>query len=345
MNATPLPATYNPADFQRPPYNVDLNAVQPAALEYAKKNGITNAAKDAKKVCLVMIDMQKTFCTPGAELYVGGRSGTGAVDDARKITEFIYQNMNAITDIAATMDTHVASQIFHPMFFLKEDGTPVDPFTMITEKDLKEGKYRVNPAIARQVAPTANGTGNYVALSNYAQYYCRSLEEQGKYNLTIWPYHAMLGSVNHALIEPLYEAMYFHGFARGTNPTIETKGGTLITENYSVFKPEVLKGPKGEVIGQRNAAFIQKVINYDLIVFVGEAASHCVAWSIADFLGELVQIDPTLARKVAILRDCMSPVVIPGVIDYTDDANKALDSFEKAGMSLVTTTDLNWLYN
>jgi nicotinamidase-related amidase len=153
----------------------------------------------------------------------------------------------------------------------------------------------------------------------------------------------MLGSINHAIVEPLYEAMYFHGIARGTQPTLETKGGTAIVENYSVFKPEILKGPHGEVIGQRNAAFIRKVLDYDLVIFAGEAASHCVAWSIADFLAEIGQIDPSLTNKVAILKDCMSPVVIPNVIDYTDEANKALDSFEKAGMKLVTTADTTWL--
>ena len=37
------------------------------------------ASRDAVRVCLVTVDCQNTFCIPGFELFVGGRSGRGAV--------------------------------------------------------------------------------------------------------------------------------------------------------------------------------------------------------------------------------------------------------------------------
>ena len=49
-------------------------------------------------------------------------------------------------------------------------------------------------------------------------------------------------------------------------------------------------------------------------------------------------------EKIYLLKDCTSPVVIPGVIDYTDQADAAFESFADAGMHVVRATDPpgNW---
>ena len=45
------------------------------------------------KVCQKS-DVQNTFCLPDFELFVSGRSGTGAVDDNRRLCEFIYRHIS-----------------------------------------------------------------------------------------------------------------------------------------------------------------------------------------------------------------------------------------------------------
>jgi len=45
-----------------------------------------------------------------------------------------------------------------------------------------------------------------------------------------------------------------------------------------------------------------------------------------------------LAEKVYLLEDCSSPVVVPGVADYTDDADAAFARFAAAGMHVVRST-------
>ncbi|MBI3760576.1 MAG: isochorismatase, partial [Chloroflexi bacterium] len=80
---------------------------QPRAEEaerWAKEHHIRPAAEDRFAVCLIAVDVQNTFCLPDFELYVGGRSGTGAVDDNRRLCEFIYRNLDVITRICPTMD-------------------------------------------------------------------------------------------------------------------------------------------------------------------------------------------------------------------------------------------------
>ena len=74
------------------------------------------------------------------------------------------------------------------------------------------------------------------------------------------------------------------------------------------------------------------------MIIAGQAKSHCVAWTVADLLDDIEALDPTLARKVYLLEDCTSPVVVPGVIDFTDDAEVAYQRFADAGMHQVQST-------
>jgi nicotinamidase-related amidase len=71
------------------------------------------------------------------------------------------------------------------------------------------------------------------------------------------------------------------------------------------------------------------------VIVAGQAKSHCVAWTIDDLLEE----EQRLAEKVYLLEDCSSPVVVPGVVDYTDEADAAFERFAAAGMNVVRSTD------
>ena len=280
------------------------------------------------------IDVQNTFCIPKFELFVGGRSGTGAIDDNVRLCEFIYRNLGLITEIAPTMDTHTAMQIFHPSVWINDAGENPTPMTSIPLADVEQGTWKVNPAIAYSLAK-----GNYMGLQNYALHYVQQLERDRKYPLTIWPYHAMLGGISHALVAAVEEACFFHNLARHSQTNFEVKGGNPLTENYSVLQPEVLQDNQGRPIAQKNTRFIQKLLEFDAVIIAGQAKSHCVAWTISDLLNEIQAKDPKLAQKVYLLEDCTSPVVVPGVVDFTDQANDAFQRFAAAGMHLVKSSD------
>ncbi|MDQ7825781.1 MAG: isochorismatase [Candidatus Eremiobacteraeota bacterium] len=304
------------------------------ALEWARRHHVDPAAKDRFRICLMVIDAQNTFCIPGFELFVGGRSGSGAVDDNVRLCEFIYRNLPFITEIAPTLDTHTAMQIFHPFFLVNDEGKNPAPMTAISVEDIEKGLWKVNPAIAHSVAK-----GNYLALQRHLLHYARKLSEGGKYQLMIWPYHAMLGGIGHCLVASLEEALFFHAVARGSQTGFEIKGGNPLTENYSVLRPEVLDGADGSSVAQKNARFIKKLLEFDAVIIAGQAKSHCVAWTIDDLLGELVLQDEKLARKVYLLEDCTSPVVVPGIVDFSDEADAAFRRFRDAGMNIVRSTE------
>ena len=338
MKTLPIPSHFKPA-LAESVWRVDYAGLAGAAPKWAKQHGLTPAATDRVKVCLMVIDNQNTFCIPDHELFVGGRSGRGAVDDTVRLCDFIYRNLGVITRIYPTMDTHTAMQIFHPVFWVDEAGEHPGPFSMITFDQVKNGIWKVNPAMA------ANLNAPYQYLARYVLHYTESLSKSGKYALTIWPYHAILGGIGHALTSSVEEACFFHNLVRSSQTGPEIKGGNAFTENYSVLRPEVMDGPalrQGEanqVVGQKNTEFIKKLLNFDAVVIAGQAKSHCVAWTIDDLLNEINAQDPALAKKVYLLEDCTSPVVVPNVIDYTDDADAAFKRFSDAGMHVVRSTD------
>jgi nicotinamidase-related amidase len=334
MNSQSLPLpTFFDADsvgsIRRIPYEERARE----AREWTHLHSLAPASSDSTRTWLMLVDVQNTFCIPEFELYVGGRSGRGAVEDNVRLCEFIYRNLAGITHITATMDTHRTMQVFHSIFFVDKEGNHPAPYTDIHAADVRDGIWMFNPALADEfnLAPEY---GQQMMI-----HYAETLEKKGKYALTVWPYHAMLGGIGHALVSSVEEALFFHCIARNTQYNIEIKGDKPFTENYSVIGPEVLTGPMGETLGTRNTKFIERLELFDRVIIAGQAKSHCVAWTVTDLLDDINATDSSLAEKVYLLEDCSSPVVVPGVVDHTDAADAAYQRFAAAGMHIVKSTE------
>ena len=328
----PVPRHYEPArvgELRRVAYE----ELAPAAEAWAREHELRPASEDRLRTCLLAVDVQNTFCLPGFELFVAGRSGTGAVDDNRRLCEFVYRNLDAITQVVPTLDTHQAMQIFHGIFLVDEKGRHPAPYTLVSADDVEGRRWRANAAAAAALGLDPG----YV--QRHLVHYARALAQGGKYDLTIWPYHALLGSVGHALVPAVEEALFFHTVARLSQPAFQVKGRDPLTEHYSVLGPEVTTGPDGERIGEKNTALVQTLLEFDAVVIAGQAKSHCVAWTVADLLEAPGARERQLAERVYLLEDCTSPVVVPGVVDYTDDADAAFARFAEAGMHVVRSTE------
>lgn len=335
----PIPAHFD-ASRVREVWRIPYQERAAEANAWAKQHNISPALADKKRICLLIIDAQNTFCLPEFELFVAGRSGKGAIEDNIRLCEFIYRNLGVISTIAPTMDTHTVMQIFHAIFWVNAAGEHPAPATVISLDDLKIGVWQVNPAVAYNIA-----NNNYEKLQQYAFHYVKKLSTDGKYPLTVWPYHSMLGGIGHALVSAVEEAVFFHNIARCSQTIFELKGNNPLTENYSVLRAEVLEDTSGQPIAQKNVNLIQQLLEFDAVIVAGQAKSHCVAWTVEDLLTEIRAKDPKLTKKVYLLEDCTSPVVIPGVIDFTEQADAAFQKFADAGMHIVKSSDpiANWL--
>jgi nicotinamidase-related amidase len=308
-------------------WRVDYEARFADAAAWAAEHDLPPSASDATRVCLLLVDMQNTFCTPGFELFVAGRTGIGALEDSRRLCAFLYHHLDVVTQVVVTLDTHQAFQIFHAPFLVDADGRHPDPYTLVSTEDVARGRWRVDPAAAEIL-------GLERADSQLAAY-VEALAAGGKYELTIWPFHAMLGGIGHALVSSIEEALFFHTIARRSQPRFEIKGRRPLTEHYSVLGPEVERGEGGEVLGERNVELVEHLAGFDAVIVAGQAKSHCVAWTVEDLLADV----PELAPRLYLLEDCTSPVVVPASVDYSDEAHEAFARFAEAGAHVVRSTD------
>jgi nicotinamidase-related amidase len=331
MPELPLPAHFD-ADRVGEVWRVPYEERAREASAWADEHSLGRAADDSFRLCVLAVDIQNTFCIPEFELFVAGRSGTGAVDDNRRLCEFLYRNLGEITQVFPSLDTHHAMQVFHAIWLVDERGDHPAPYTLVSAEDVSTGRWRLNSAVAEALGIDIDYAERHLA------YYTRRLAEGGKYDLTVWPYHAMLGGIGHALVSAVEDAIFFHGLARYSSPDFQVKGDNPLTEHYSMLGPEVTEGPDGDRLGGRNTELIEKLLTFDAVVVAGQAKSHCLAWTIDDLLDD-EDVRERLAERTYLLEDCTSPVVVPGVVDYTDEADAAFERYAAAGMHVVRSTE------
>ena len=279
---------------------VDLNEI----LKKADKEGLEPSLKDKERVLFLGIDVQQDFMDHGA------LGVAGAQKDVERMTRFIYDNMEKISNIAVSMDTHTPHQIFHPCWWIAENGAHTAPYTVITLKDLDEGKWRavINPQASRE--------------------YVKNLEKKKKKALCIWTYHCMQGTTGAALENQFANMIYFHSVARKAVVQRLVKGQDPMSEMYGIIRPEY------DTKGYMNLEFLNKLERFDKVLIAGEAKSHCVLESIKQIL-EYYETRPEVTEKVYVLEDCMS-----SISGYEDMANQMFEDFRKRyRIHLVKSTD------
>lgn len=328
----PLPPHYDPEKVGQV-WRVDYEALARAAPAWTARWGLRPAAEDRRQIALLAVDVQNTFCVPGFELFVAGRSGTAAVEDNRRLCAFLYRNLGRITRIYLTLDTHRAVQVFHSVFLVDAQGRHPEPYTVVRAADVEAGRWRFNVALAPGLGLSPE------AGQRHLLHYTQTLERSGKYALTIWPYHALLGGIGHALVAAVEEAVFFHTLARASQPGFLVKGDHPLTEHYSALGPEVTVDAEGRPLGSRDTTLLDVLEAYDAVIVAGQAKSHCVAWTVADLLALARERDAALVKKVYLLEDCTSPVVVPGGPDFTEEAEAAFRRFAEAGMHRVRSSE------
>lgn len=273
-------------------------------LKMANDEQLTPARQNQERVLFIGIDVQQDFMDNGS------LGVLGAQDDVGRMTRFIYENMDKISNIAVSIDTHTPHQIFHPCWWIDEQGRNPAPYTMITMADLDSGRWKavINPIASRD--------------------YVGHLETDGKKTLCIWPYHCIQGTAGCALENQFANMVYFHSVAKKTVVQRIVKGQDPLSEMYGVIKPEY------DTKGYINLDFLNKLEDYDKIVIAGEAKSHCVLESMKQILA-YYETRAEITRKLYVLEDCMSS--INGFEDTTD---RIFEDFRrKYQINIVKSTD------
>src|SRR3954451_12660193 len=130
-----LPPHWDPARVEEV-WRVEYEERAVEAQKWGRQYGVGRAAGDERRVALLLVDLQNTFCTPGFELVV-----PGAADDNRRLCEFVYRNLGAITRIFPTLDTHRAMQVFHAAWLVNAEGRHPGPYTVVSAQDVEDGVW------------------------------------------------------------------------------------------------------------------------------------------------------------------------------------------------------------
>lgn len=323
----------------------ETHGIKPASLD-ASENGGT--------VAVIPVDVQVGFCAPpdvqlgrtasgldlpwtpsGGSLFVPGAPG-----DTYRGSKFILDNLQYISAVFPSLDTHRVYQIFHADFWRSTTTkAPPPAFTTMTVDTL---------GVVTGLHPDGS-TDTYVTLfsRNLASAYCKTLADQGSPPLTIWPYHCRVGSTHHSLMPILSEVQMFHEVTRRADDGVDIKGYQAFTESYGIVGDEV-GVIDGVVLGEEvRAGYIDKLVQYDVVVIWGEALSHCVRATVDQIKKHFAARDPDLVKKLYVLEDASSPVpAIPGFendasspLNFPAVAQAALAQWKAEGINVVRTTD------
>ena len=270
----------------------------------ANNNQLSASQNDKEKILLLIIDMQNDFMEQGSLAVQNSHS------DVKNLASWIYKNIDKITDIAISLDTHQPLQIFHPSWWVDENGKHPDPFTVITKEDIENKKWRA------------------VQCEKESYEYVKGLESKGKKKLVIWTYHCLQGTFGNAIENQLSNIIYFHSTVRNSVLIRLVKGQDPLSEMYGIIKAEY--DPENKI----NTDFLNKLQKYDKIVIAGEAKSHCVSESIKQIVDYFDENNINKLKNIYILEDCMS-----NITGFEAESEKEFKNFkENNHLNIVKST-------
>jgi len=256
----------------------------------------------------LIIDPQNDFTHPQGSLYV-----PGADKDSERLTKMIRRHLKHIDDIHVTLDSHHLVDIAHPIFWVNDHGKHPAPFTTISVDDVQNGKWKTK----------------IPAFQERALAYVGALRANGRYDLTIWPPHCLIGQSGHNIFPMISDALseWEQQFAI---VDLVTKGSNIWTEHYSAVQADV-PDPE-DPSTQLNTRLIDTLEQADMIALSGQALSHCVASTIRDIADNFGEEN---VRKMVLIEDTSSPV--PG---FEPLADAFLQDMRARGMQTAKSSEM-----
>ena len=251
--------------------------------------------KNNKNEALLIIDAQRDFI----DMEKGALAVNGAADDIKRIIKFIYDNIENLSSIYTTIDTHSYDSIFHPFLWKTPNGEYVKPFTEITLEKIEN----------KEVIPF---------YKDIQTDYVKKLKEQGSQNLIIWTYHCIYGTDGWLIEKQLSNILAFFEASKKTSINKIIKGTDKFTEMYGAIKPEVTMGKNNY-----NNDWVKEIKDYEKIFVCGEAKDYCVYETIKQFC-EVYKSEKNITEKIYFMNNCSSSIGDKNICKkkYEELANK-----------------------
>lgn len=261
-----------------------------------------------KRVEMLIIDPQNDFCNPKGSLFV-----TGADRDSKRLAALLTRISSMIYDIHVTLDTHHWYDIAHPGFWRDNKGSNPQPFTQISVDDVEQNVWM--PVDPRK------------EMRAYALDYVKTLRDNNRYQLCVWPVHCLIGTAGNNVVEPIQKALAQWEKENTAMVNYVTKGSNYKTEHYSALQADV--PDPADPATMLNTRLIQTLEQADIIALSGQALSHCVANTIRDIADNFGEEN---IQKLVLLEDTTSAV--PG---FEHLAETFMDEMTARGMQTANS--------
>lgn len=275
-------------------------------MEKALAERTIDSIKDSVTRALILINFQKDLFRE--DLF----NIPGIKKDAKNTTQFIYNNLEKISRIITSLDTHIAQQICHACWWVDANGVPPKPYTIITSSDVDNGIW---------IPRIASIKDNYHYLKSYEK-------EMGKH-LCIMPYYAIAGTEGSAIEGEIAKIVYFHSIVRNSINNTITNG----LDFYSQANGSINTEYRSSTL--LNVQLLTAVEKYDEIYIAGESLNYGLINNVKR-IAEYYKHNKAITRKITILTDCTSPLA--GTVQT---ATAELDKLKSMyGIKLARTTEI-----
>lgn len=234
-----------------------------------------------ESINLLIVDPQRDFI----DMEKGALPVKNAVNDIKNIIRFIYNNMEKLSSIYVTLDTHRYDSIFHPIMWRDYNNKSLAPFTEVTLEKIENDE--IIPVYDDDIQI------NYV----------KALKERGSQNLMIWPYHCLYATDGWLIDKQLSNMLLFFEAARKIYINKILKGQDSFSEMYGVIRPEV----PTEYTKQYDISWVYDIKNADKIYICGEAKDYCVYESVKQFC-EIYDNDRSVTETIHVMMNCSSAI-------------------------------------
>jgi len=258
------------------------------------------------KRVLFVIDPQYDFSNPSGSLFVNG-----ADRDMSVLSNFIKKHKHAFDRLVVSLDSHHPLHVAHSIMWIDKKGNHPDPFTVITNQDVKDGNFKAS----------------FSPYQSILEDYVNQLEANNRYNLMIWPQHCIIGTPGYCVDSKLLESIHEWEISKMIPPQYYTKGSNIFSEHYSVLQADV---PRADDPGTMlNKEFLMFLENFDEVMITGEAADFCVAFTLIDIISNFSKEN---IKKIHIIEDTTSAVG-----SGKKSKEEFLKEFESAGANIIKT--------
>eukprot|EP01006_Ploeotia_vitrea_P031759 TRINITY_DN64062_c0_g1_i2.p1 TRINITY_DN64062_c0_g1~~TRINITY_DN64062_c0_g1_i2.p1 ORF type:complete len:595 (-),score=55.19 TRINITY_DN64062_c0_g1_i2:1762-3546(-) len=252
---------------------------------------------------------------PQVDFYSGGSmAAIGSDDTAYKIAALLEAHGEDITQVIVPMDMRQPYHISHPNFWISGYGDSPKPFTVISAEDVQHGVW--SPAVTKHFSQ--------------ALHYVQHLEKDGKYKLTIWPEHCMIGTNGSNITPPISAAL--HSWCVKYQKTVDFvyKNMCPLTEFYSVLQAAtVVAGYPETKLNEKMCKSLQLA---EKVIICGQPLSHAVNYTTR----ELVEWWPVEHRhRLVVLADSSA-----ALLGFEVAAQQFLQDVKAKGVTVCTVTEL-----